>query len=255
MRTCATPRRLLVGAIVCLGALLGTGCVATPPLGQANQEITVPSTLVADQPLSMVSRAMVRFRTVMCGGVYLGSGFAIDAHHLVTNRHVVGGASTVEVETWDSRKLHIDKVRISPDNDLAVVTVSDTLSHTVPLAKLDPITHLPVWAVGYPLGRALRADQGKVIETVTSDQSSNDPFTNYGEPRAVMFDARIRHGNSGGPLVNNDGTVVGVVYRVLSLADDTGLAIPVTTLHKVLDDQDLVANPDCETFIRKYGES
>ncbi len=125
----------------------------------------------------------------------------------------------------------------------------------MPLAKSDPITHLPVWAVGYPLGRALRADKGKVIEMVTSDQSTDDPFTNYGEPRAIMYDARTRHGNSGGPLVDKDGTAVGIVYRVFSLQDNTSLAIPATTLRKVLDDKDLVANPDCETFIRKYGEA
>lgn len=243
----------ILASWVIAGVTIGAGCVATPPIGRSGPEITVPTTLVTQKPINQVEQAMIRFRNISCEGVSVGSGFAIDPHRIVTNRHVAGGADELFAETWDGRKLHVTDTKISPDNDLAVVTVSDTLTHTLPLAKADPVSHLNVSAVGYPLGRALRADDGSIIETVTSDLSSDDALVNFGEPRAVMFNARIRHGNSGGPLVNEDGTVVGIVYRVLSLADDTGLAIPVSSLHKVLDDNDLVANPDCETFVEKYG--
>jgi S1-C subfamily serine protease len=68
-----------------------------------------------------------------------------------------------------------------------------------------------------------------------------------------MFKARIRHGNSGGPLVNDSGTAVGVVYRFLSLADTTALAVPIAAVHRVLDGNDLVPNPGCDAFTQQYG--
>lgn len=240
-------------AIVVLAvAALLAGCVATPPNTEVGAGVTVPSTLVLDAPMSKVSRAMVRFRTVMCDGVYLGSGFAVDDHRIVTNRHVIGGASQVWAETWDGRELHITKTQISPDNDLGVVTVSDDLTNTVPLGHDDPTTGLSVNVVGYPLGHALRVDRGKVEEMLTND-NPDDPNLDLQGSRAIMFKARIRHGNSGGPLVNDSGTAVGVVYRFLSLADTTALAVPIAAVHRVLDGNDLVPNPGCDAFIQQYG--
>jgi S1-C subfamily serine protease len=238
-------------AVLAVAALLA-GCVATPPNTEVGDGVTVPSTLVLDSPMSKVSRAMVRFRTVMCDGVYLGSGFAVDAHRIVTNRHVIGGASQVWAETWDGRELHITKTQISPDNDLGVVTVSDDLTSTVRLGHDDPTTGLPVNVVGYPLGHALRVDRGKVEEVLTND-NPDDPNLDLQGSRAIMFKARIRHGNSGGPLVNDSGTAVGVVYRFLSLADTTALAVPIAAVHRVLDGNDLVPNPGCDAFTQQYG--
>lgn len=238
-------------ATLAVVALLAS-CVATPPTTDVSGGVSVPSTLVLDSPMAKVTRAMVRFRTVMCDGVYLGSGFAIDAHRIVTNRHVIGGASKVWAETWDGRELHITNTKISPDNDLGVVTVSDDLTNVVPLGNGDPTTGLPVNVVGYPLGHALRVDRGKVEEILTNDDPS-DPNLDLQGSRAIMFQARIRHGNSGGPLVNDDGTAVGVVYRFLSLADTTALAVPIAAVHHVLDGNDLIPNPDCKTFTDLYG--
>ena len=240
-----------VVAVLAVAAVLA-GCVATPPTTEVGEGVTVPSTLVLDSPMTKVSRAMVRFRTVMCDGVALGSGFAVDAHRIVTNRHVIGGASTLSAETWDGRELHITKAQISPDNDLGVVTVSDDLADTVRLGHDDPTGGLPVNVVGYPLGKALRVDRGKVDQMLDNDDPS-DPNLDLQGSRAIMFKARIRHGNSGGPLVDDEGTAVGVVYRFLSLADTTALAVPIAAVHHVLDGKDLVANPGCEAFTREYG--
>ena len=244
-------RRVWLPTALVVAALL-VGCVATPPTTEVGGGVTVPSTLVLDSPMTKVTRAMVRFRTVMCDGVYLGSGFAVDAHRIVTNRHVIGGASKVWAQTWDGRDLHVTKTQISPDNDLGIVTVSDDLTNVVRLGSDDPTTGLAVNVVCYPLGKKLRVDRGKVEEILTND-NPDDPNLDLQGSRAIMFKARIRHGNSGGPLVNDEGTAVGVVYRFLSLADTTALAVPIAAVHRVLDGNDLVPNTDCGTFNDLYG--
>lgn len=229
-----------------------TGCVSTPPTNDVAAGITVPSTLVIDAPMTRVSQAMIRFRTVMCDGVYLGSGFAVDRHTIITNRHVIGGASQIWADTWDGHELHIVSTRIATNYDLGVVTVSDDLSHTVTLGKGDPVTGIPVNVVGYPLGKALRIDRGKIEEMLNND-SPDDPNLDLQGDRAIMFKARIRHGNSGGPLVLDDGVAIGVVYRFLSTADTTALAVPIDAVHGALAGKSTIPNPGCDAFTERFG--
>lgn len=231
-----------IAAFVIFGAT--AGCVPTPPETPIANGVTVPSTLVLENPKVVVTRAMIRFRTVMCNGVYVGSGFAIDKHTIITNRHVVGGASEIDAVTWDGTPLHVVSSQIAPDTDLAVVKVSESLPATLTLAKDEPIAGLPVSTVGYALGKALKVNDGKVIEDIDGGV--------YGEDRIVLTTAKVQHGNSGGPLVNTSGVVVGVVFAITT-GDNTGLALPVTKLHEVLDDRDLVHNPSCDAFLARYG--
>ena len=234
-----------VAAIAALVTVGATGaCVPTPPETPVANGVTVPSTLVLESPKVVVTRSMVRFRTVMCNGVYVGSGFAIDKHTIITNRHVVGGASEIDAVTWDGKPLHVTSSQISPDTDLAVVKVSETLPATLTLGHEEPVPGLPVSTVGYALGKALSVSDGTVIEDIDGGV--------YGEDRIVLTTAKVQHGNSGGPLINGAGVVVGVVFAITT-GDNTGLALPITTLHKILDDHDLVHNPSCEAFVDRYG--
>ncbi len=249
MSVALVPRRcfrvISVSLVALTAAVVFGGCVPTPPASPIAGGISVPESLVSDDPMFSVAHAMVRFRTKSCLNVSTGSGFAIDEHRIVTNRHVVGGASVIEAETWDGRPLHVTSSKITPDNDLAVVEVSDTLSHTLKLGDEEPPAGSTINVVGYPLGNALRFDEGTAIEVTDG--------ADYGSDRVVLIDAKIRHGNSGGPIVNSAGLVVGVVFRFITLGDDTGLAIPVTSLRKELDGTNMVANPDCDTYTDEYG--
>ena len=234
---------LAIAAGVCVVAF--AGCVPSAPVTPIANGVTVPSTLITQNPLTRVANGMVRFRTISCDGVFVGSGFANGPHTIVTNRHVVGGADTVAAETWDGVPLHIASVKISPDHDLAIVTVSDTLTTWLPLAAEEPNAGMPVTVSGYPRAKALALTNGTVIEDINGQEL-------YGESRVVLTTAKVQHGNSGGPMVNALGVVVGVVFAV-TVGSNTGLAIPVSTLHTVIDNSDLEPNPACHDYLVTYG--
>lgn len=236
-------RSLAIVAAVCLVAI--AGCVPAAPATPIADGVTVPSSLVEQNPMTRVANGMVRFRTTACDGVFVGSGFATGPHTVVTNRHVVGGADTVAAETWDGIPLHITSVKISPDHDLAIVTVSDTLPVSLSLAPEEPNAGMPVTLAGYPRAKALAFSTGSVIEDINGQDL-------YGESRVVLTTAKVQHGNSGGPMVNALGIVVGIVFAV-TVGSNTGLAIPVSTLHTVLDNSDLEPNPACHDYLVTYG--
>lgn len=236
-RTGLRRRVLLLGAVALLPLL--ASCVADPPLTAPLDGYQPPKTLERDTPERMVTLASIRFRVHVCGYLATASGFAIAPDTILTNRHVVEGATQIEASTWDGRDLHVVSAQAAPDVDLAVVKVSDHLDHTLRLADDDPLGKEQVLAFGYPKGNALTISPGHMLERL--------PGEDYGEPSVLLIDNTVVPGNSGGPLVDVDGQVVGVVFAYL-LGSKTGLAIPVTVVHKVLDDNDLAPPPPCEPF-------
>lgn len=105
--------------------------------------------------------------------------------------------------------------------DLAAVTRSDRLPPALPLG-VDPVPGDLVRALGYPGGGAFTATDGWLIEYRDGSQ--------YGRPGMVLATSvEVEPGNSGGPLVDADGKVVGVVFAI-DLTDGDGLAIPVSLL-------------------------
>ena len=236
------PRRLgrltAVAAVVASALLLGA-CVSDPPVTSLSDEVVPPTTLVSQRPAFHDRLIVVRFRVKPCGGVAVGSGFAIGPHTILTNRHVVLAVepSQMQIETWDGRPLHPTGVKISPDVDLAEVTVSDTLPTVAKLAADDPPGKTPVVAVGYPLAKALKLAPGKTIELLDGDVLD----TGF---RILLTSASVKPGNSGGPLIDGTGTVVAVVFAV-AVGSETGLAIPITVVHKTIDDDDFIDNYNC----------
>ena len=236
------PRRSRpLGALVAVafGALLLGACVADPPVTPVADEIIPPTTLVSQGPLFHDKQIMVRFRTTQCGAVVVGSGFAIGPHTIITNRHVVAaGGNQIAAETWEGRALHVTKAVVSPDVDLAEVTVSETLPVTAKLASDTPPGHSTVLTVGYPLGKQLKIASGEFIELEDGDVFD----TGF---QVLLTSAAVQHGNSGGPLVDVNGTVVGVVFA-LAVGSDNGIAIPVNVVNKVLSTKDFIPNYTCD---------
>ncbi len=147
----------------------------------------------------------------------LGSGFVIDkAGHIVTNDHVVAGAKTVQVSFSNNESLKASIVGEDPTTDLAVLRVNATARALTPL-KLGDSDRVQVGdqvvAIGNPFGLARTATAGIVSALQRRITSPNQ----YTIDHVIQTDAAINHGNSGGPLIDMQGRVIGVNAQI-----DTG---------------------------------
>lgn len=174
-----------------------------------------------------VRRMAVRIRNVGCGTLTTGSGFAIDATTLITNRHVVDQSDTVQVSTYDGRDIDVATASTASLADLAIVRTAEELPSSPVLADADPVRGDAVTVVGYPQGGALTVTSGTVIgETL-------DPINeNLGE--VLVTDAPVEPGSSGSAALDEDGRVIGVVYA--KNAAGQSFLVPVSTLRRLLDD-------------------
>jgi putative serine protease PepD len=165
-----------------------------------------------------------------------GSGWVYDsAGHVVTNDHVVDGATSIKVQFWNGKTYSAHIVGTDKTTDLAVIKVDAPSSELHPLT-VGSSTALQVGdgvvAIGSPFG---------LEETVTSGivsalHRSIDSQTKFTINDAIQTDAAINHGNSGGPLLNSDGQVVGVNSQIKSESGDNagvGFAIPSATVSKI----------------------
>jgi S1-C subfamily serine protease len=165
-----------------------------------------------------------------------GSGFVYDDDgHVITNQHVVAGADSVTVTFSDGSTRDGTVVGSDPSTDLAVVKVDAPADELEPLALADS-DELEVGdgvvAIGSPFGLSSTVTTGIVSAlhrqiTAPNDFSIND---------AIQTDAAINHGNSGGPLLDLEGRVVGVNSQISSETggnDGIGFAVPSNTVEKI----------------------
>ena len=232
----AASRGLAAVVLVVTGSL--SGCGALPPL-----PAPVPSDIVPSAPADLspaaggdalspdgfdaVERMAVRIRNVGCEELSTGSGFAVDEHTLITNKHVVEHSQDLEVSTYDGHDITVGTTSTAGLADLAVVRTADALPSFPELAEADPQPGDPVTVVGYPAGGKLTVTQGQVMST------TRDPLNaNLGE--VLLTDAPVEPGSSGSAALDDKGRVIGVVYA--KTADDHSLLVPLSTLQDVLSD-------------------
>jgi putative serine protease PepD len=166
-----------------------------------------------------------------------GSGFVYDSDgHVITNYHVVDGASSISVTFWDGSKYSAKVVGSDPSTDIAVLKVDAPSSKLHPLSLGDSgalSVGDGVVAIGSPFGLEETVTSG-IVSALNRSISSASQFTISG---AIQTDAAINHGNSGGPLLNMDGQVVGITTQIESESggnDGIGFAVPSNTVRSVV---------------------
>ncbi|HEX3555764.1 MAG TPA: trypsin-like peptidase domain-containing protein [Thermoanaerobaculia bacterium] len=165
----------------------------------------------------------------------LGSGFIIDRNGVVvTNAHVVEGASRVTVTLLDGRELQADLLGSDRDADIAVLKVKASNLPAIPLGRSsDLMIGETVIAIGNPFGLSNTVTTGVLSamgRTIPSERGER-LFTDF-----LQTDASINPGNSGGPLVNVGGDVIGINSAIISGATGIGFAIPADRARRVVDD-------------------
>jgi len=162
----------------------------------------------------------------------LGSGFVINTDgHLITNNHVVDGATEVRVKLSDGRELPAQVVGRDPRTDLALLKVEATGLTAIALGDSSALAvGEPVMAIGNPFGLEQTVTTG--IVSATGRVIGEGPYDDF-----IQTDASINPGNSGGPLINARGQVVGINTAILSQTGGSvgiGFAIPVNLAKPVV---------------------
>ncbi|WP_318843142.1 trypsin-like peptidase domain-containing protein [Myceligenerans pegani] len=211
-------------------------------VGRSEQQ-AVPVSSNGDAPdwqavTAAVSESVVSIQVATQQGEGEGSGVIIDSDgHILTNNHVVSGAEQVQVTLADGRLFEADVVGTDPTTDLAVVQLTDAPDDLSP-ATLGDSNAVdvgdPVMAVGNPLGLAGTATTGIVSALDRPVSASSRSGGDVVVTNAVQTDAAVNPGNSGGPLFNASGEVIGINSSILTLSSATqqsgsiglGFAIP-----------------------------
>jgi serine protease Do len=175
----------------------------------------------------------------------LGSGVIIDEKgYILTNEHVVNGANEIEVTLSDGRKFKGVVKGADPRSDLAVIKID---ADNLPIAKLGDSEKVRVgeWvvAMGNPFGFVMSNPQPTITAGIVSALHRSFSYTGldqvkyYGD--LIQTDAAINKGNSGGPLVNLRGEVIGInalIYSTTGGYQGIGFAIPINRAKKILEE-------------------
>jgi len=165
-------------------------------------------------------------------GSALGSGFVVRADGLiVTNRHVIAGAHVVRVRLADGQEVPAKIIGADSVTDIALLSVA---AGTLPALRLGSSESVSVGdaviAIGNPFGLGQTVTAG--IVSARARTLEDDPYIDF-----LQTDAAINHGNSGGPLLSTDGTVVGVTSVIFTPSGGSvglGFAIPAETVAAVV---------------------
>lgn len=189
------------------------------------QELHVNQTsgLTAVQIYNRTKNSVVLVTNVLGdGSIAEGSGFVYDLQgHIITNNHVVEGTISLTVTFFDGTTESAQIVGGDIYSDLAVIRVAQLPTQSQPLIignSSQLMVGEPVYAIGNPFGLSSSMTSGIVSQLGRvlrlSELGAPAPWGNYSIADVVQFDAAVNPGNSGGPLLNNLGFVIGVTFAI-----------------------------------------
>jgi len=237
-----------VGAVALLGGLEGDTTVVTETTEapSAQSAPTAAGTLSVNEIYERAAPGVVQITTMSGSGVSLpagralGSGFVIDkAGHIVTNYHVIeGGSNEIRVSFSNRDTVEAELVGSDPSTDLAVLRVDASATALTPLSlgNSDGVeVGDPVVAIGNPFGLDRTATAG-IVSALQRLITAPNRFT---IDHVIQTDAPINHGNSGGPLLDDQGQVIGVNTQIETGGASTGnvgigFAVPSNTVKDVV---------------------
>jgi S1-C subfamily serine protease len=204
----------------------GLPAVMAPFTQQPDAEVRAPDKrLQRSETVRRVRQSVLKIRgdAPSCSRTLEGSGFVVAPQRVMTNAHVVAGTSSVRVETSQGtlpgRVTHFD-----PDADVAILVVPELTAPPLPFAEVPGKSGDSAIVLGYPLDGPYTATAARIRQRI--DLRGPDIYESKTVRRDV-FTVRgsIRSGNSGGPMVNPDGRVVGLVFGASVQDPETGFTL------------------------------
>ncbi|HEX7964011.1 MAG TPA: MarP family serine protease [Candidatus Saccharimonadales bacterium] len=172
--------------------------------------------------------SVVKIEGKGCGGIIEGSGFVVGSHEVVTNAHVVAGVSQpYAADHGGAHKASV--ISFDPDLDLAVLRVNGLAGKPLTLQEQTASSGTAAAVLGYPGNGAFTARPAAILESFTAigrniynqDQTRRDIYS---------IKADVEQGNSGGPVISQDGTVIGVVFAKSTTYSNVGYALTMQTV-------------------------
>ncbi|HEU4392096.1 MAG TPA: MarP family serine protease [Solirubrobacterales bacterium] len=194
--------------------------------------VAAPGEAIATDPDVLgAGRSVVRVLGTACGLGIEGSGWAVRPGLVVTNAHVLAGSDDTTVTTQDGVELEATPVYYAPEDDLALLRIGANLP-TLPISDRRQ-TGADAAVLGYPENGPYAiapARLGETRATISEDSYGSGPI----ERTIVVLRGSVRSGNSGGPLVDAGGRVVGSVFAATTSGPPGGFAVPAEDVRAAL---------------------
>ena len=248
-----------VAAVNLLSPLSSSGSTGTVPGGNVVSNVQIDETSAVTNAVEKTSPAVVVITSTVDSprgsGTGVGSGMIFDSNGwILTNKHVVDGATALQVRLADSRTFDGTVYGIDPLTDLAIVKIDAT---GLPTVKIGSSGELKIGqmaiAIGDPLGNfentvttGVVSGLGRQIQAGGATDVSGEQLNNL-----IQTDAAINPGNSGGPLLNSSGEVIGINTAVAGSAQGIGFAIPIDVARPLME-QAVAGKPLSRPWIGVY---
>ncbi len=172
---------------------------------------------------------------VIYSGRYEGSGFAIGSNTVVSNAHVIDDRNSITVKTYSGDEFRASIYLINEALDIVILSVENAEFTPLEVGDSEQIrVGEEIYAIGAP-----RSLDYTLTKGVISNKSRTIGFNKY-----IQIDAAINSGNSGGPLLNNIGQVIGVNSMKISDAEGIALAIPISSVVSFMEGNDMELTED-----------
>ena len=204
----------------------------TPQVATSPGDIATPAAVNVDQAaIRKAGSSVVRVVGTACGLGVMGSGWVVAPNTVVTNAHVVAGQTDTRVETPDGQIVDAVPIAYKPRNDIAVLAADIDPEPLAMLKNTEPGAAAAV--IGYPGDGPLTlspARAGTIGKVFGQDAYGSGPVTRL----MLTLRGRVSHGNSGGPMVDSAGRVLGTVFAATTEGPPGGLAVPNRVVRRVV---------------------
>jgi S1-C subfamily serine protease len=212
--------------------------------------VDAPDAALAADPVVAATRpSVLKIRGVAtsCQKVLEGSGFVVAPNRVMSNAHVVAGSESVTVES-DGKTYDATVVSYDPSADISILDVPDLPAKPLQFDMQEAATGTDALVMGYPGGGEFTATPGRIREII--QLNGPDIYHTTTVTREVYtIRGSVRQGNSGGPLIDKDGRVLGVVFGAAVDDADTGFVLTSTEVEKQMAKVDNTQRVSTDTCI------